>query len=116
MSNRQLHDQARDHAALPVDAEGKLGDALLPVIAGVRRIALVALENAHHFCRIAVEWAEKNPADKRAPEALHLAVKATRYGCTDKETGRWSKAAFDLLHQRYPNSGWAKETKYWFKG
>jgi len=25
--------------------------------------------------------------------------KATRYGCTDKETGRWSKAAFDLLHQ-----------------
>ena len=70
----------------------------------------------NYFCRIAVEWAEKNPSDKRAPEALHLAVKATRYGCTDKETGRWSKAAFDLLHQRYPNSAWAKETKYWFKG
>ena len=70
----------------------------------------------NYFCRIAVEWAEKNPADRRAPEALHLAVKATRYGCTDKETGRWSKAAFDLLHQRYPNSAWAKETKYWFKG
>jgi hypothetical protein len=70
----------------------------------------------NYLCRIAVEWTEKNPADRRAPEALHLAVKATRYGCTDKETGRWSKAAFDLLHQRYPNSAWAKETKYWFKG
>ncbi len=70
----------------------------------------------NYLCRIAVEWTEKNPADRRAPEALHLAVKATRYGCTDKETGRWSKAAFDLLHQRYPNSPWAKETKYWFKG
>jgi len=70
----------------------------------------------NYLCRIAVEWTEKNPSDRRAPEALHLAVKATRYGCTDKDTGRWSKAAFDLLHQRYPNSAWAKETKYWFKG
>ena len=79
--------------------------------------SLQALGTApNYLCRIAVEWAEKNSADRRAPEALHLAVKATRYGCTDKETGRWSKAAFDLLHQRYPNSAWAKETKYWFKG
>jgi hypothetical protein len=50
------------------------------------------------------------------PEALHLAVKSTRYGCTDKETGRWSKAAFDLLRRKYPNSTWAKQTPYWFKG
>ena len=86
-------------------------------LAAKQYASLQALGTApNYFCRIAVEWAEKNPADKRAPEALHLAVKATRYGCTDKETGRWSKAAFDLLHQRYPNSGWAKETKYWFKG
>ena len=70
----------------------------------------------NYLCRIAVEWTEKNPSDPRAPEALHLAVKSTRYGCTDKETGRWSKAAYDLLHRRYPNSTWAKQTKYWFKG
>lgn len=68
------------------------------------------------FCRTVVDWANRNPADPRVPEALHLAVKSTRYGCTDKETGRWSKAAFDLLHTRYPNTSWAKETKYWFKG
>ena len=79
--------------------------------------ALQALGTApNYLCRIAIEWAEKNPTDARAPEALHLAVRSTRYGCTDKETGRWSKAAYDLLHRRYPNTTWARNTKYWFKG
>jgi hypothetical protein len=79
--------------------------------------ALQALGTApNYLCRIAIEWAEKNPTDARAPEALHLAVRSTRYGCTDTDTGRWSKAAYDLLHRRYPNTTWAKNTKYWFKG
>jgi len=78
--------------------------------------ALQAFGNApNYLCRIAIEWTEKNPADPRSPEALHLAVRSTRYGCTDKETGRWSKAAYDLLHRQYPNTVWAKNTKYWFK-
>ena len=70
----------------------------------------------NYLAQTAINWANKNPTDKRVPEALHLAVKSTRYGCTDKDTGRWSKAAFDLLHRNYPNTSWAKETKYWFKG
>ncbi len=79
--------------------------------------ALQALGAApNYLCRIAIAWTEKNPADPRAPEALHLAVRSTRFGCTDAETGRWSKAAYDLLHRRYPNTTWAKNTKYWFKG
>jgi hypothetical protein len=79
--------------------------------------AVQALGTApNYLCRIAIAWAEKNPADPRAPEALHLAVRSTRFGCTDAETGRWSKAAYDLLHRRYPNTTWAKNTKYWFKG
>lgn len=68
------------------------------------------------LAQTAIGWATKNPTDPRSPEALHLAVRSTRYGCTDKETGRWSKAAFDLLHRRYPNSTWANATKYWFNG
>jgi len=59
--------------------------------------------------------AQRHPADPRSPEALHLAVKSTRFGCTDKETGKWSKAAFDFLHRHYPTSAWAKKTPYWFK-
>jgi tetratricopeptide repeat protein len=62
-----------------------------------------------------IKWANANPADPRVPEALHLAVTTTRYGCTDQNTGRWSKAAYDLLHRKYPNTSWAKKTKYWFK-
>ncbi|HEY0007003.1 MAG TPA: hypothetical protein VGB17_19640 [Pyrinomonadaceae bacterium] len=69
----------------------------------------------NYISRQVIAWAEKNPQDARVPEALHLAVKTTRYGCIDKETGRWSKAAFDLLHKRYPTSSWARKTPHWFK-
>ncbi len=69
----------------------------------------------NYFAREAIQFANRMPNDPRMPEALHLAVKTTRYGCTDKETGRWSKAAYDLLHRKYPNSTWAKKTPYWFK-
>lgn len=78
--------------------------------------ALVAFGVAPSYLpRLAIEGATRFPNDPRAPEALHYAVRSTRYGCTDKATGRWSKAAYDLLHKRYPTSPWAKKTKYWFK-
>lgn len=77
---------------------------------------LTAIGAAPNFlCQQVIAWTNTHPADPRVPEALHLAVKSTRYGCTDKETGKWSKAAFDVLHKRYPNSTWAKQTPYWFK-
>jgi hypothetical protein len=60
-------------------------------------------------------WAQRTSDDPRVPEALYLAVRATRFGCTDADTGTFSKAAFDLLHQRYPKSTWAQKTKYWYK-
>lgn len=69
----------------------------------------------NYICRQVVEWAGRNPSDPHAPESLHLAVKTTRYGCSDKQTAKWSKAAFDFLHQHYPRSSWAKQTPYWFK-
>jgi hypothetical protein len=69
----------------------------------------------NYISKQVIEWANAHAADPRVPEALHLAVKSTRYGCSDKDTGRWSKAAFDLLHRKYPNSPWAKKTPYWFK-
>ena len=78
--------------------------------------ALIALGAApNYLCQQVVQWVTKNPNDPRAAEALHLAVNTTRHGCTDKATGRWSKAAFDLLHRKYPNSIWARKTPYWFK-
>ena len=68
------------------------------------------------LCQQTIAWAARSPQDPRVPEALHLAVKATRYACTDKETGKNSKAAYDLLKKNYPKSEWAQKTKYWYNG
>ena len=59
-----------------------------------------------------VEWVNGHSGDPRAAEALHLAVRAARYGCGAKPGA--SKAAFQLLHRRYPDSEWARKTKYWY--
>ncbi len=53
-----------------------------------------------------IEWAKRNPNDPNVPEVLHLVVNSTR--------GKFSKAAFQLLHKRYPKSSWTKKTKYWY--
>jgi hypothetical protein len=77
---------------------------------------LLSLDTAPNYLSgIVVAWARNKPRDPRVPEALHLAVKSTRYGCTDQDSGRYSQAAFNLLHKNYPESEWAQATKYWFK-
>jgi len=76
---------------------------------------LYQIETApNYLCTQVINWAKKNPSDPRVSEALHLAVKSTRYGATDKNTSSFSKQAFQLLHKQYPNSEWAIKTKYWF--
>jgi hypothetical protein len=70
---------------------------------------------ADYLAAQTVAWVNYAPKDPRAPEALHLAVNANRYGCTGKQTGQLSKQAFDLLHRRYPASPWAAKTKFWYK-
>jgi hypothetical protein len=57
-------------------------------------------------------FAKEHPDDPAIPQALHLAVRATRYGCSNPETTHLSEATFNLLHRKYPNSEWAEKTKY----
>lgn len=81
------------------------------------RARLLSLGTApNYLARETVEWANRTPNNARIPEALHLAVMATRYSCVDKDTGPLSKAAWQLLHSRYKNTAWARKTPYWFKG
>ncbi|HEY3949780.1 hypothetical protein [Phenylobacterium sp.] len=48
-------------------------------------------------------------------EALALAVKTTHYGCySDGPHGAYSKAAWTELHTRFPDTDWARRTRYWF--
>lgn len=85
--------------------------------AGKERAQLLALGTApNYLARETVEWANRMPNNPRIPEALHLAVMATRYSCVDKDTGPLSRAAWQLLHGRYKNTAWARKTPYWFKG
>ncbi|MCU1265105.1 MAG: hypothetical protein JWM21_1423 [Acidobacteria bacterium] len=114
-------DQGNEEKAKP--AAGETAEQSPAFLSGTEKTAadnqrarLLALGAAPNFlCRQIIAWVEKHPADPRAPEALHLAVKTTRYGCTDKETRTWSKAAYDVLHKRFPNNPWTKKTPYWFK-
>ena len=80
---------------------------------------------ASYLPRIVLKYAASHPRDPRIAEALHLAVRATRYGCIEDESesyacgnltevSRLSKAAFTLLHKKYSKSQWAKKTPYWF--
>ena len=72
--------------------------------------------------RATIRWAksvERNRSlrgvDQDLPEALHLAVRATRWGCPMPEGhGPWSHEAFTLLHRRWGGTAWAGRTPYWF--
>jgi hypothetical protein len=113
--------QTEDEDSLPsFTADDKYEPAFLSATeraAATREYSIITGFGAapNYLSRQVIQWANRNPSDPRVPEALHLAVNSTRYGCTDKDTGRWSKAAFDLLHRRYGNTTWARKTKYWFK-
>ncbi len=60
----------------------------------------------------AARLAEKLPSDEGLAELLHLAVRATRYGCRDAETSKASSRAFHVLHRKYPKSPWTRETRF----
>ena len=78
--------------------------------------ALTELQDAANaFGEQVLEWTDANPADPRSPEALHLLVRLTRFGCRPPDLGELSKAAFTRLHTRYPESSWTLETPYWHR-
>ena len=67
--------------------------------------------------QILIAWGRKAGArkPKGADDALALAVRTTRYGCQfNGSHGTYSKAAWDLLHQKFQASDAAKRTRWWF--
>jgi tetratricopeptide (TPR) repeat protein len=67
-----------------------------------------------------LDYAKAHPDDANIPEALALVVRAGHYACqpysgSDKsEYTPVSKAAFELLHRRYPKSPWALKTRFYY--
>jgi hypothetical protein len=70
---------------------------------------------ANELVAHAIDWADRHRDDPRAPHVLAQAVRAGHLGCGDETTWPLSKKAFTLLHQRYPKSGGAQKTPYWYK-
>jgi hypothetical protein len=68
---------------------------------------------SRYLTRETLAWAKAKPLDPRVPEALHLAVRSTHYGCSGA-VSKLSHKAFTLLHEKYPNSKWAKATPFWY--
>ncbi len=65
--------------------------------------------------RAAIAWGEASKGDDGAPEALALAVKATRYGCNWHGSHEaYSKPAQMLLRAKFKETSWAAATPYWF--
>jgi hypothetical protein len=71
-----------------------------------------------------IGYGKDHPDDAEVPEALALTVRAGHYACQDwrsDSTGEQiseytpvGKAAFQLLHSRYPKSPWALKTRYYY--
>lgn len=62
------------------------------------------------LCKQTLAWAKASPDDPRVPEALHMAVRATRIGGATE----LSKRCFRLLHRNYGKTRWAEKTPYYF--
>jgi hypothetical protein len=51
----------------------------------------------------------------KSAKALHYAVRTTRYGCERNGShGDYSQKSFEILHNSYGDTVWAKATPYWF--
>lgn len=71
-------------------------------------------------------WASAKPNDAEAPKALHLLVASMRnespwaYAAEERLPAqtelrnKYSRQAFAMLHKLYPNSDWARKTKYYY--
>jgi hypothetical protein len=61
-----------------------------------------------------LDFMDKYP-ENRDPQLLHEIVNVSRYNdCKDEETTAYSKRAYQMLHNTFPTSTWAKQTKYWY--
>jgi hypothetical protein len=65
--------------------------------------------------KAAIAWGKVSKGNDGAPEALALAVRATRYGCSWHGGHRaYSKPAQELLKSKFGKTDWAAKTPYWF--
>lgn len=93
-----------------------------PVVRSVNWTEITALSAMPGAPRLlataATKWAKtapRNDAGNGAAEALALSVRTTRYGCNwHGGNGKYSRAAYEVLQEKYGTTPWARQTPYWF--
>jgi hypothetical protein len=77
---------------------------------------LAAMDSAPaKLTKAAIRWGKDSAGADGAPEALALAVQATRYGCNWHGGHKaYSKPAQELLKSKFGKTEWATKTPYWF--
>ena len=81
-----------------------------------REVAAIAKLGAasDYLADEAVKWARARPRDLDAAEALAHAVEGARWSCEYQRNSAAARRAFETLHRLFPQSEWAKKTKYWY--
>jgi tetratricopeptide (TPR) repeat protein len=119
--DKETNAEADNRPGNPLPKMGREAGALDFLTAAQKAAAQAEVQKLHtldtapnYLVAQVLAWAKRTPNDPRVPEALHLAIRSTRYGCTDTKTTQFSKQAFQVLHKQYPQSSWAQQTKYWY--
>jgi hypothetical protein len=77
--------------------------------------ALAAIGPASDYLAVeALKWARARPDDIEAAEALAHAIEGAHWSCDGLRKPELSRQAFQLLHRLFPQTTWAKQTKYWY--
>jgi hypothetical protein len=70
---------------------------------------------ARYLAMAALEWAKQRPSDPEAAEALARIVNGWRRACRDEHDAELARRSFQALHRQFPNTQWARQTKYWYR-
>jgi hypothetical protein len=62
-----------------------------------------------------LEWAQQRPSDPEVAEALARIVNGWRRACRDPQDADLARRSFQALHRLFPNTEWARQTKYWYR-
>jgi hypothetical protein len=68
-----------------------------------------------YLARETIAWARATPQDANVAEALALVVEGWRWNCGDNDQWTLARQAFRILHGQYPQSEWARKTRYWYR-
>ena len=77
---------------------------------------LGAAPGLQHISGVLFEWSRDEPSNPAVAEALSRFVNGWRQACRkDALDSPAPRLAFETLHRQFPNSAWARRTRFWYR-